>query len=93
MKKLPADFVSRFPEGTSISFSIIPVIPGLEEPFKRQVQDAFAQSLRVFWLVLTGVAGLGLITSAFMQGLPLHTAMDEDWGLKQENENRETNTP
>ncbi|KAL5536448.1 hypothetical protein ACEPAF_270 [Sanghuangporus sanghuang] len=92
-KKLPADFVSRFPEGTSISFSIIPVIPDLEEPFKRQVQDAFSQSLRIFWLVLTGVAGLGLISSFFMQALPLHTAMDKDWGLEDKKRNVETHAP
>ncbi|KAI5118633.1 hypothetical protein M0805_000009 [Coniferiporia weirii] len=78
-----------FPGGTSISYSIIPLIRGLDEPLKRQVEDAFAESLRVFWLTLMAVACLGLISSLFMEGLPLHTAMDKDWGLNQKEQNSE----
>ncbi|KAL5531047.1 hypothetical protein ACEPAG_3923 [Sanghuangporus baumii] len=86
-KKLPADFDSRFPEGTSISFSIIPVITGLEGPFKRQVQDAFLQSLRIFWLMLTGVAGLGLISCKLFRCI-LPWTKTEGWRIKREPKRR-----
>lgn len=82
-KRLPGDFVSQFPGGTSIAYSIIPVIRTLDEPLKTNVRIAFAESLRVLWQVLIGVAGLAFIASLFMKGLPLHTSVDKDWGLKE----------
>lgn len=83
-RRLPIDFLDHFPGGTSIAYSIIPVIRDLPQPFKRDVQVAFAESLGVFWLVLIGVSGIGLLVSLFMKGLPLHTAMDRNWGLEAE---------
>lgn len=86
-KKLPADFVSQFPQGSAIAYSIIPVIPTLEEPLKTTVQIAFADSLKVFWQVLIGVAALGFISSFLMKDLPLHTTLSEDheYALKNNN--------
>lgn len=84
--KLPADFIAQFPSGTAIAYSIIPVIPTLEEPFKTNVREAFANSLQLYWQVMIGISGLGLLSSLLMKGLPLHTSMDENWGLVQERE-------
>ncbi|KAH8111198.1 iron permease [Phellopilus nigrolimitatus] len=70
-KRLPADFIAQFPRGTSVAFSIIPIIPQLDEPLKTAVQIAFAESLRVLWQVMTGVAALGLLSSLLMKGLKL----------------------
>ncbi len=77
-KKLPLDFVNQFPQGTAIAYSIIPLVPSLEEPLKSTVQVAFADSLKVLWQVLIGVAGLGFVSCALMKGLPLHTSLSED---------------
>lgn len=77
-KRLPESFVNQFPAGSAIAYSIIPVIPTLEEPLKTTVRVAFAESLKVFWQVLIGVAGLGFVSCAFMKGLPLHTKLAED---------------
>lgn len=34
------------------------------------------------WRVMVGVAGAGLAVSLFMKGLPLHTQVDERWGME-----------
>lgn len=80
-KRLPDAFVQQFPGGVSIAYSIIPVIPTLEEPIKSEIRGAFADSLIVLWQVMIAIAGLGLLSSLFMEGLPLHTQMDENWGI------------
>lgn len=82
-KRLPNEFVTLFPNGTAIAYSIIPTIRTLDEPLKSTVQAAFAESIRVFWQVLIGVSGLGFVLCALMKGLPLHTSMDETYALKQ----------
>ncbi|KIP03771.1 hypothetical protein PHLGIDRAFT_77045 [Phlebiopsis gigantea 11061_1 CR5-6] len=83
-RRLPADFVAQFPGGVSIAYSVIPSIPALEEPFRTEVRAAFADSLKVLWEVMIGVAGLGLLASVLMKGLPLHTQVDEAWGMEEE---------
>lgn len=34
------------------------------------------------WAVLAALAGLGLLASLFMKGLPLHTKLDSRWALR-----------
>lgn len=82
-RKLPAEFLQQFPSGTSIAYSIIPVIRTLEDPLRSQVQNAFADSLVILWKVLAIAGAVGLVASFLMKGLPLHTAMDKDWGLEE----------
>lgn len=84
-KRLPAEFIQQFPSGTSVAYSIVPLIPTLDEPFRTSVRVAFADSLRVYWEVLIGVGAAGLAASLLMKGLPLHAALDKDWGLKEDN--------
>ncbi|OBZ69437.1 hypothetical protein A0H81_10667 [Grifola frondosa] len=81
-KRMPADFLVQFPEGVAVAYTIIPLIPSLEEPLKSEVRVAFADSLKVVWEVLTGIAGLGLISCIGMKALPLHTDVDRDWALQ-----------
>ncbi|EKM52846.1 uncharacterized protein PHACADRAFT_149773 [Phanerochaete carnosa HHB-10118-sp] len=81
--RLPAQFIEEFPGGVSIAYSAIPVIPTLAEPLRTQVMSAFADSLAVVWQVMTGIAGIGLVSSIFMKGLPLHTEVDENWGIEE----------
>ncbi|KAG8980678.1 hypothetical protein FRB90_007547 [Tulasnella sp. 427] len=79
LKKLP-----EFPvEGVEIAYAAIPQIPKLEEPMKGEVRAAFAASLRVSWLTMIGVSGLGLLVALFMRELKMHDVTDEDWGMKE----------
>lgn len=87
VSRLPAEFVQQFPEGIAVAYSIIPVIKTLDEPLRTQVHEAFADSLRVVWQVMIGIAGLGFFTSLFMRSLPLHTQVDEQWGMEQQEKN------
>lgn len=75
----------QFPKGTGIAFSIIPAIRELEDPLKTEVQEAFADSIRIIWLVTTAVAALGFLVSLTMQSLPLSNTLDEQWGLEEQN--------
>jgi len=51
------------------------------------VRDAFASSLRVVWQVMIGVGVLGLMASLAMEHLPLHTSIDEKWGISDSEQN------
>ena len=44
---------------------------------------------------MAGIAGIGLISSFLMKGLPLHTEMDKRWGLeaKEQGVDAETAAP
>ncbi len=74
-----------FPKGVSIAYASIPVIKDLEEPLRSEVRRAFTDSIRVIYQVLIGIAGLGFLVSLPMKALPLHTQVDERWGMEGEN--------
>jgi len=80
-KKLPAGFLNMFRGGEEVAYAAIPVVGSLAEPLRSVVRDAFTESLRVLWQVLTGLCGLGFIVSIFMgvHSLAVHT--DENWGM------------
>ncbi|KAJ7050334.1 major facilitator superfamily domain-containing protein [Mycena amicta] len=80
---LPADFLAKFPSsgsGAEIAFEVIPRIRDLPQPLKDEVRSAFAKAFQVVWNTLAGLGGLGLLVSFGMKALPLHTAVDEEWG-------------
>ncbi|KAJ7191888.1 iron permease [Mycena pura] len=81
-KRLPPAFVSEFPQGAAIAYSIIPLIRTLPEPLKSEIQVAFGKSLSVVWQVLIGVSSIGLLLSLLMRRLPLHTDLDKKWGIE-----------
>ena len=82
-ERLPADFISAFPQGSGVAYSIIPLISGLEEPFKTQVENAFAESLQTMWRVLIAMAGFAFLVSLAMKHLVLHTSIDKDWAIEE----------
>ncbi|GJE88951.1 MFS general substrate transporter [Phanerochaete sordida] len=82
-QRLPRDFVDALPGGVSLAYAVIPAIAGLPEPAHTQVRVAFAQSIRVLWLVMIGVAAFGALGALLMRGLPLHTQVDERWGMEE----------
>lgn len=81
--RLPTTFTSLFPGSVDLAYSIIPLIPSMEQPLKGQVQVAFADSLIVVWQVLIGISGMGMLSALLMKGLPLHGAVDKEWTLKE----------
>ena len=79
---MPSSFIEQFPQGVEIAFATIPVIPTLEQPFKDEVRNTFAEALKVVWqfTLATGIAGS--LCTIGMRQLQLHTEIDEDWGRK-----------
>ncbi|KAF7335243.1 MFS domain-containing protein [Mycena sanguinolenta] len=82
-KKLPAAFVAQFPPGFEIAYAAIPAIKQLEEPLKKQVQAAFADSMAVIWQVMIGIAGLGFLLTLLMAEVPMSKSVDENYALKE----------
>ncbi len=87
-KRLPPEFIAQFPGGVAIAYSAIPVISTLPEPAQSQVPEAFAQSIIVIWQVMIGISGIELLSCFFMKALPLHTQVDERWGLEESNKEK-----
>ncbi|KAF9236982.1 MFS general substrate transporter [Melanogaster broomeanus] len=84
VKRLPSDFTSTIPDGgADLAYALIPELPLLQPQLLAEVEDAFAGGMMVIWQVLLGVAGLGLLCSLPMKGLPLTNTLDEQWGRRQ----------
>ncbi|KAH8107508.1 iron permease [Phellopilus nigrolimitatus] len=85
--KLPPDFAgSAGGSGggsADIAFSVIPALATTREPLLGEIQRAFAEGLQLAWRVLAGFCALGLLASLLMEGLPLHTTTDKNWGLEE----------
>lgn len=80
---LPNSLLSQLPRGVSVTYALIPQISSLSPPVAELVREAFAKSLRLFWHVFIGIAGLGLVSSLFMKGVPLPSFTDEKWDIQQ----------
>ncbi|SCZ90251.1 BZ3500_MvSof-1268-A1-R1_Chr1-3g01870 [Microbotryum saponariae] len=89
---LPREFLALFHGEAEIAFSAIPKIVDLHvnplyslrgdaEPLRSQVREAFALSLRVIWLTMVFISGLGFLFSLFIQDIELTTETDDQWGL------------
>jgi hypothetical protein len=88
--RLPADLLNLVPDGTELAYAAIPLINGLPEPVRSEVRRAFAESIKVVWYVMAGIAGIGLLASLAMKGLPLHTSVNEEWVLNKERNSNES---
>lgn len=84
VKRLPEAFTSQFSSGAALAYASIPAIASLEEPLRSEVRNAFAESIRVIWQVLIGIAAMGMLSSLMMKALPLHTQVDERWGIEED---------
>lgn len=60
------------------------MVKKLEEPLRSEVQTAFGESLRNVWFSTTAIAAVGFLFSLLMKSVPLHSNMDEQWGLEEE---------
>ncbi|KAF9241322.1 MFS general substrate transporter [Melanogaster broomeanus] len=84
VKRLPSDFTSTIPDADAgLAYVLIPELPLLQPQLLAQVEDAFAGGMMVIWQVLFGIAGLGLLCSLPMKGLPLTKSLDEQWRPRQ----------
>ncbi|KAF8890390.1 iron permease [Infundibulicybe gibba] len=79
---LPNDFLGRFPQGTAVAYSIIPIIGDLPPDLAEQTRVAFAGGLSRFWEVMIGIGGLGLLISLMMKHMKLHTMTDKEWSTE-----------
>ncbi|KAF8529299.1 MFS general substrate transporter [Hysterangium stoloniferum] len=89
--RLPEAFLSEFPQGVAIVYSVIPRIGDLPQPLKDQVKQAFIDSLKKIWIALAVISAFGLFISLFMRGLPLHKVTDESWAPMEKDEGSEVN--
>ena len=80
--KLPASFLTQFPQGVDIAFETIPIISSLEETLKDDVRNTFGIALKLVWQVLLGISIVGMVCNIGIKQMELHTNIDEDWGRK-----------
>ena len=64
-----------------IAYAAIPAIGSLDEPLRTEVREAFARSLRVVWLTMVGMGGVGLLSVTLMREVPMQKKTDETYGL------------
>ncbi|KAG8977222.1 hypothetical protein FRC05_002222 [Tulasnella sp. 425] len=87
-RRLPSEFLEQVTGGADssnleLAYAVIPVIPTLSEPLKTQVRVAFAESLRLIWFVLLGVAGAGVLSLLLMREQEMADMTDDQWGMKE----------
>ncbi|KAF8178949.1 iron permease [Pholiota molesta] len=59
-----------------------PTIRGLPGPLQAEVRALFAAGLVLVWRVMIGLCGIGLLTCLLMKEVPMRTALDGAWGLR-----------
>lgn len=89
-QRLPSILISSLPQGTQLTYSVIPLIPELSDQLQADIRVAFAGSIRLIWKIMIGFSAAGMVSSLLMREVPLRITMDETWGLKEgEHEVRE----
>ncbi|KAI0083102.1 iron permease [Irpex rosettiformis] len=81
--KLPASYIAQLPSGVSFAYSAIPTLNSLDPATQFLVRKAFADSLKLMWLVMIGISGIGLVSVFFMKEIPMRHDLDEQWALEQ----------
>ncbi|CDO76935.1 hypothetical protein BN946_scf185006.g17 [Trametes cinnabarina] len=85
---LPAEFLARLPPDQDVTYSGIPLIPSLEQPLQNEVRAAFANSIRLVWYICLGLCAVGFVSVAMQEYVPLHTKMDDRFGMKEKRQSR-----
>jgi hypothetical protein len=69
--------------------TLVEIIKNMDDgtPMKTQLIQAFADSLRVIWLLACGVSGLALIVSFATKGYSLDVVLETQQGLVKESQN------
>ncbi|KAJ6552814.1 MFS general substrate transporter [Mycena capillaripes] len=82
---LPASVLIRFAGAPDLVYEIIPEISAMAPPLKREVESAFLLSMRLIWIVMAAMSGLGLMCTLFIKDIPLARTVDSKWGVKVKN--------
>lgn len=61
-RKLPPAFVAQLPQGVQVAYTAIPGIKDLPAELQESVRQAFAESVRVVWIVLLSIAAATGVT-------------------------------
>ncbi|KAJ7241437.1 Mfs1.1 [Mycena rebaudengoi] len=80
---LPPAFLEAFATDKELAYTLIPVIGSLPQPVQDQVREVFSKSLVLWWRILIGVCGAGLLSVVFQAEIPLHNTTDEKWGMEE----------
>lgn len=80
-KKLPQAYIATLEGGVAGAYSAIRTIGELAQPLQGEVRIAWAESIRVIWLVLIPFGGVGLVGALCMKQMKLETVTDETWGM------------
>ncbi|KAF4564674.1 hypothetical protein EYR40_010842 [Pleurotus pulmonarius] len=85
---------SRLPDGLEnvagtnpeLIYALIPAIRGLSGPLQSDVRRIFAEGLALIWRIMIAFCAVGFLTCLLMREVPMRTALDEAWGLKDQKE-------
>ncbi|KAJ7472001.1 major facilitator superfamily domain-containing protein [Mycena latifolia] len=80
---LPGSVLQQFPDRANLVYGVIPAMSDMPQPLKRQVQDAFLESMRLVWIVMAGCSAVGLLSVFLVKDIPLARTVDKKWGLKE----------
>ncbi|KAI0763293.1 MFS multidrug transporter [Trametes elegans] len=92
-RNLPRAFLQQFPDGVEIAYAVIPLVRGLDEPVRSEVQAAFAQSMATIWKVLAGISGAGFLAAFLLREVPMQTYTDDKFGLDQQQQQQQRDGP
>lgn len=82
-KRLPREFLVQFAQVDGQAIDVVPQLRNLPQEELHSVRVAFADSLSLLWYIMAGISGLGLVACLWMKRYELHTRVDEDWGIKE----------
>jgi hypothetical protein len=80
--RLPTGLEDAAATNPALIYALIPTIRGLPGPLQAEVRALFAAGLVLVWRVMIGLCGIGLLTCLLMKEVPMCTALDEAWGLR-----------
>lgn len=80
--RLPTAFLDLIPAGQDVTYSGIPLIPSLAPELQDTVRSVFAESIRLVWYISLGLCAAGFASVAVQKHVPLHTKMDNRFGMK-----------
>ena len=77
------DLASKADQYSRDATSLVQIIKGMQDgAMKLQLQQSYADSLKVVWLTMCGLSALGLILSVWTRGLDLNKPLETEQGFQ-----------